>query len=332
MWVSWGRATSPLYLNKDRCWKMIEKAIPSHVNQRMKRTRRRENLSGYLFISPWIIGFILLMLGPMVFSLAISFFKWNMLGTPSFIGLDNYKRMFTTDPFYYKALGVTLTYVFITVPLQVIFAIVTAMLLNRITKGVKLLRAVFYLPSLVQGVALALIWTWLYNNDFGLINYFLSSLGLPKVEWLTNPHTALPALIIMAVWGIGSPMVLYLSAIKSVNSEYYEAASLDGAGSFRQFVNITLPMITPTILFNIITSLIASFQTVVQAYVMTGGGPAHSTYFYSLHVYESAFVHFEMGYSSAMAWVMFIVILAATGIIMKSSQYWVYYEADGSGK
>lgn len=303
----------------------------SALHQREKRKRRGDNLAGFMFISPWIVGFVFLMLGPMVFSFVISFFEWNMLGTPEYLGLDNYLHMFAKDPFYMRALAVTFTYVSITVPLQVIFAIVLAMLLNHAKRGVKVYRALFYLPSLVQGVALALIWQWMYNNDFGLINYLLSKFGVPKVEWLTNPDTALPSLMIMALWGIGSSMVLYLAAAQSVSSELYEAASIDGANAFRKFWSITLPMITPTILFNIITALIAAFQTVVQAYVMTGGGPAKATYFYSLHVYQSAFVHFEMGYSSAMAWVMFAFILIVVGLILKSSKYWVYYESEGGG-
>ncbi|MCM3699968.1 carbohydrate ABC transporter permease [Paenibacillus macerans] len=296
-----------------------------------RRKRRRENFAGLFFISPWLIGFLLLMLFPMMFSLVISFTEWNMVGSPEIIGIQNYVQMFTADPFYWNAMTVTFKYVFIMVPLQVIFAILIAVLLNRASYGIKLFRAVFYLPSLIQGVTLALIFSWMLNDDFGPVNYMLELAGLPRVHWLTDPNVALYALIFIALWGVGSPMVLYLSALRSVSSEYYEAADIDGAGPIRKFFNITLPLITPTILFNILTSLISAFQTIVLAFVLTGGGPANSTYFYSLHVYRNAFTHFKMGYASAMAWVMFVLIVLLTGLILKSSKYWVYYEADGGG-
>jgi len=301
-------------------------------NRSARRKRRNENLAGWLFVSPWLIGFVFLMLGPMLFSLAISFTEWNMVGMPKWIGLDNYIRMFTADPFYGQALTVTFKYVFLMVPLQVILAILLAVLLNRATVGIRFFRAVFYMPSLIQGVTLALIWAWMFNDDFGPINFFLERVGLPRVHWLTDPDVALYALVIVALWGVGSPMVLYLSALRTISSEYYEAADIDGAGPIRKFFGVTLPLLTPTILFNIITSLIAAFQTIVLAFVMTGGGPAQATYFYSLHVYRNAFTHFKMGYASAMAWVMFVLIVLLTGLILKSSKYWVHYEADGGGR
>lgn len=297
-----------------------------------RRKRRQENLAGLFFISPWVIGFLFLMLGPMMFSLAISFTEWNMVGTPKFIGFSNYIKMFTEDPFYFKSMFITFKYVFIMVPMQVIFAILIAVLLNRATYGIKFFRAVFYLPSLIQGVTLALIFSWMFNDDFGPVNYILEFVGLPRIHWLTDPNVALYSLILIGLWGVGSPMVLYLSALRSVSTDYYEAADIDGAGRLRKFFNITLPLITPTILFNILTSLIAAFQTIVLAFVLTGGGPANSTYFYSLHVYRNAFTHFKMGYASAMAWVMFILIVLLTGLILKSSKYWVHYEADGGGR
>lgn len=297
-----------------------------------RRKRWKENLAGWFFVSPWMFGFVFLMLGPMLFSLVISFTEWNMVGAPKFLGFDNYIRMFTSDPFYYRALAVTFKYVFLTVPLQVILAILIAVLLNRATVGIRFFRAVFYMPSLIQGVTLALIWGWMFNDDFGPINFFLEQVGLPRVHWLTDPNVSLYALVIVALWGVGSPMVLYLSALRTISSEYYEAADIDGAGRIRKFFSVTLPLLTPTVLFNIITSLIASFQTIVLAFVMTGGGPAESTYFYSLHVYRSAFTHFKMGYASAMAWVMFVMIVLLTGLILKSSKYWVHYEADGGGR
>lgn len=300
--------------------------------EREKKRQRKTNLEGFLFISPWIIGFLLLMLGPMVFSLVISFTEWNMLGTPVYVGIENYIRMFTADPFYYKSLEVTFKYVFVVVPLQVVIGILLAVLINQAARGIKVFRAIFYMPSLIQGVSLSLIWLWLYNNDFGPFNNILSQLGLPRIEWLTDPQMALNSLIIMAVWGVGAPTVLYLAALQNISADYYEAASIDGAGAVKQFMNITLPMLTPTILFNIITIIFVTFQQVVQAFVMTGGGPAYETYFYSLHVYRTAFVHFEMGYASAMAWVMFVLILVIVALILKTSKYWVHYEADRSDK
>lgn len=302
------------------------------MKRSFRRKRLRENAAGLFFISPWLIGFLLLMFGPMVFSLGISFTEWNMVGSPKFIGVENYIHMFTNDPFYFKSMIVTFKYVFLMVPLQVIFAILIAVLLNRATYGIKFFRSIFYLPSLIQGVTLALIFSWMLNDDFGPVNYMLELVGLPRVHWLTDPNVALYALIFIALWGVGSPMVLYLSALRSVSSEYYEAADIDGAGPVRKFFNITIPLITPTILFNILTSLISAFQTIVLAFVLTGGGPANSTYFYSLHVYRNAFTHFKMGYASAMAWVMFILIVLLTGLVLASSKYWVHYEDDGGGR
>lgn len=302
------------------------------LDRSARRRRRNDNLAGWLFVSPWLVGFAFLMLGPMLFSLAISFTEWNMTGRPKWIGPDNYIRMFTSDPFYYQALTVTFKYVAVLVPLQVVLAILLALLLNRATVGIRFFRAVFYMPSLIQGVTLALIWAWMFNDDFGPVNYILQRLGLPRVHWLTDPDVALYALVIVALWGVGSPMVLYLSALRTIPAEYYEAADIDGAGPVRKFFSVTLPLLTPTVLFNIITSLIAAFQTIVLAFVMTGGGPAQATYFYSLHVYRNAFTHFKMGYASAMAWVMFVLVVLLTGLILKSSKYWVHYEADGGGR
>lgn len=287
----------------------------------------RENGIGYLFISPWLFGFVFLMLGPLLFSLFVSFTEWNMAGAPTWIGVDHYVRMLTGDPFFYRALSVTFRYVAVMVPAQVALAMVLALLLNRAAFGIRLFRSLFYMPSLIQGVTLALIWAWMFNDDFGPINYALERLGLPRVHWLTDPNVALYSLVVVTLWGVGSPMVLYLSALRAISREYYEAAEIDGAGPIWTFFGVTLPLLTPTVLFNLITSLIAAFQTIVVAFVLTGGGPAYATYFYSLHVYRNAFVHFQMGYASALAWTMFVLIVLLTGLILKSSKYWVHYEA-----
>jgi len=306
-------------------------SVETALRRSVRRKRRIENMTGWFFIAPWLIGFAFLMLGPMLFSLAISFTEWNMVGAPKFLGLDNYAHMFANDPFYFKALTVTFKYVFIMVPFQVFLAIMLSVLLDRASYGIRFFRSMFYMPSLIQGVTLALVWGWMFNDDFGPINYFLELAGLPRVHWLTDPNVALYSLILVALWGVGSPMVLYLSALRTISTEYYEAAVIDGAGAVRKFFGITLPLLTPTILFNVITSLISAFQTIVLAFVLTGGGPAQSTYFYSLHVYRNAFTHFKMGYASAMAWVMFVAIVVLTGLILKSSKYWVHYEADRGG-
>lgn len=282
----------------------------------------------YLFILPWIIGFLVFTLGPLVLSFVMSFFDWSITGTPKFRGLGNYIEMFTTDdqaPL--KSLSISLKYAAIFVPLNMIIALVLAMLISQPVKGAKFFRTIFYIPAVISGVAVSIIFGWLLNGNYGVINYLLSLLGIDGPQWLVDPKWAIIAVIFASAFGVGSMMLIFYTDIKNIPIDLYEAAAIDGAGPARQFFSITLPMITPTILFNLITSIISSFQQVTLVMLLTNGGPMKSTYFYGLMTYNNAFKFHKLGYASANAWVMFIIILLLSALVFKSSDTWVFYES-----
>lgn len=281
----------------------------------------------YLFILPWIIGFLVFTLGPLVLSFVMSFFDWSITGTPKFRGLGNYIEMFTTDDQALKSLSISLKYAAIFVPLNMIIALVLAMLISQPVKGAKFFRAIFYIPAVISGVAVSIIFGWLLNGNYGVINYLLSLLGIDGPQWLVDPKWAIIAVIFASAFGVGSMMLIFYTDIKNIPIDLYEAAAIDGAGPVRQFFNITLPMITPTILFNLITSIISSFQQVTLVMLLTNGGPMKSTYFYGLMTYNNAFKFHKLGYASANAWVMFIIILLLSALVFKSSDTWVFYES-----
>lgn len=303
--------------------------------QKPKNTKGRSkfgehNAIGYLFISPWLIAFFLFTLIPIVASLVLSFTDFNVLN-PSraqFIGLDNFNRMFNEDRQYARAIIATLKYVVFAVPLRLIFALAVAMLLNTKRRGVGFYRAAFYAPSVVGGsIAVAVMWRQLFGNE-GLINFVLALLGIDGPNWLGQPDTAIWTLIILAAWQFGSPMLIFLAGLKNIPEQLYESASIDGANGWHQFWRITLPMLTPIIFFNLIMQIIAGFMVFTQAFIITGGRPLGSTLFYALYVYQRAFEHNEMGYASAMAWILLLVIAVLTALVFRSSSYWVHYEAD----
>ncbi len=299
----------------------------------IKKTKKRwDIIVPLLFIAPWIIGFLAFTLGPLLYSLFISFFDWPIVGEAKFIGLDNYKTMFTEDPLFWESLGVTIKFAALFVPLNIITALFLAILLNQKVKGYSFFRTFFYLPSVISGVALAMIWAWVYNGEYGILNYFLSLIGVKGPDWLNDPNWALIAMVIASLWGQGTMMLIFLAGLKAIPGELYEAASIDGANKIQQFFKITIPMLTPTILFNLITTIISAFQQLTLALVLTGGGPLKSTYFYAMYVYENAFKYFKMGYSSANAWFMFVIVLVLTLIVFKSSSAWVYYEGEVKNK
>lgn len=281
----------------------------------------------YLFILPWIIGFLVFTLGPLVLSFVMSFFDWSITGTPKFRGLGNYIEMFTTDDQVLKSLSISLKYAAIFVPLNMIIALVLAMLISQPVKGAKFFRTIFYIPAVISGVAVSIIFGWLLNGNYGVINYLLSLLGIDGPQWLVDPKWAIIAVIFASAFGVGSMMLIFYTDIKNIPIDLYEAAALDGAGPARQFFSITLPMITPTILFNLITSIISSFQQVTLVMLLTNGGPMKSTYFYGLMTYNNAFKFHKLGYASANAWVMFIIILLLSALVFKSSDTWVFYES-----
>ena len=280
----------------------------------------------YLFILPWIIGFLVFTLGPLIFSLIMSFYNWPITSEPTFVGIDNYKTMFTADPQFYKSIIITLKFAAIFVPLNLAIALILALLITQPLKGMKFFRTIFYLPAVVSGVAISIIWGWIFNSEYGILNYLLSFLGIEGPRWLVDPKWALLTIVIASAWGVGIMMLFFYTNIKGIPAELYEAAAIDGAGPFRQFFSITIPSITPTILFNVITSVIGALQQLTLVLLLTGGGPLKSTYFYGLYVYNNAFKHHQLGYASANAWFMFSVILVLTMLIFKTSSTWVFYE------
>lgn len=284
----------------------------------------RRTFEGYLFISPWIIGFVIFTAGALAGSFGISLTKFSMVGPPEYIGLGNYQYMFN-DEFFWKSLKVTLYYL-LNVPLNLVLGLLLALLLNQKIKGMSIFRTIFYLPSVTAGVAVALLWMWVFNPRYGVINVILAKIGIQGPAWLGSEVWAMPALIIMSIWGVGGGMLIYLGALQSIPTHLYEAATLDGAGGWRKFLNITVPMITPVLLLNLIIGVIASFQVFTQAFVMTKGGPNYATLFYVLYLYQQAFQWFNMGYAAALAWVLFLVILVFTFVILRTSSKWVYYE------
>ena len=306
----------------------------------------KRNLEGYLFASPWIVGFLIFTLGAMLFSLFLSFTRWDAqtpLHEIELVGLGNYKEMFLEDELFYKGFYNTAYYSFFSVPLRVMVALLLAVLLNQKVRGIAFFRTVFYLPSIVVGAATAVVWSWVFNPSYGVLNqvlhrinvlldrFYLGFINLPTPGWLESELWSKPALIVMSVWGLGSSMLIYLAGLQGVPAHLYEVADLDGASPFRKFWNITVPMITPTIFFNLVISVIGAFQVFTQVYVITVnhmGGPNNSTLVYVLYLYRKAFDELRMGYACALAWILFVVILLFTLLIIRSSALWVYYEGE----
>lgn len=290
--------------------------------------RQRENLAGWLWASPWILGFLIFTLGPMLTSVYFSFTDYPVISPPKWIGLGNYRFMLQEDNSVAQALKVTTIYAVVAIPLNLGLGFFLAILLNQPIKGIAIWRTVYYLPAVVSGVAVALLWQWIFNTDFGLANWLLSLVGIKGLRWLLDPNWALPSLIIMSIWGVGGGMIINLAGLQSVPTQLYEAAEIDGAGAFRRFWYVTVPMVSPVIFFNLIMGIIGALQAFTQAFIMTGGGPRQATYFYMLHLYNNAFQWLKMGYASALAWVLFFYILLWTLLVIRSSTAWVYYEGE----
>lgn len=288
-----------------------------------------DNTVGYLFALPFILGFLAFTVIPMIVSLYFSFTNYNLTSTPDWVGLRNYVRMFTGDSRFYNSVWVTLKYVLISVPLKLIFALFTAFLLTRKSRVVSVYRSVYYLPSLIGGsVAAVLVWKELFSSR-GAINTLLVNLGLDKVSFFGNPAYATIPLVLLSVWQFGSSMIIFAAGLKQIPASYYEAARIDGAGVIRQFFNITLPILSPVILFNLVMQTISGFMAFTQVFIISNGegGPRDATNFFALYVYNQAFKYFDMGYASAMAWVMLVIIAIITFIIFKTSNTWVFYES-----
>lgn len=289
---------------------------------------KQNNRAGYLFIAPWLIGFFLFGLIPLVMSFGLAFTDYDILQGGDFVGLANFERMFFQDVRYARSVVATFRYVFISVPLRLTFALGIAMLLNTKRRGVYWYRAAYYIPSVIGGsVAVAVMWRQLFGRE-GLINALAEMLGFARVNWFGNPETAIWTLIFLAVWQFGSPMLIFLAGLRQIPQEMYESASIDGANGWQKFLWITLPLLTPIIFFNLVMQLIAGFKVFTQAFIVTGGAPLDTTLFYSLYLYNRGFANYQMGYAAAMAWVMLLVIAVLTAISFKFSSYWVYYETD----
>jgi multiple sugar transport system permease protein len=287
-----------------------------------------QNAPGYLFLLPWFIGFFGLTLGPMVSSLYLSFTNFDLLTPPQWVGTANYLRIFTADPKFAKSMQVTFMFVIFSVPLKLAFALGVALLLNRGMRGLPLYRAVFYLPSLLgASVAIAVLWRTLFAGD-GLVNDFLLNFGIQGPSWISNPRYSLWTLIILAVWQFGSPMIIFLAGLRQIPQDMYEAASLEGAGKWRVFWKITLPMLTPVVFFNAIIQTIEGFKSFTPAFIISGGtgNPINSTLFYTLYLYQEAFEFFRMGYASALAWILLVIVALFTGFSFLTSKYWVHYD------
>jgi pectin-derived oligosaccharide transport system permease protein len=293
---------------------------------------KKENIAGYLFLLPWFLGLTIFMVGPVAASLYLSFTDYNLIGAPQWTGIQNYLTMFTNTD-WRDALRVTFVYVVVSVPLKLLFALLLAMLLKEGLQGLGLFRAVYYIPSLLGGsVAIALLWRKLFDSD-GVVNQVFNLIGIhATTSWISTPNTAIYTLVILAIWQFGSPMLIFLAGLKQIPKEYYEAASTDGAGPLRRFLTITLPMITPILFFNLILQMVGAFQAFTPAFIVSGGtgGPDNATLFYTLLVYREGFGYLHMGYASAMAWFLLVIIAIFTSIAFLTSRYWVFY-ADEKG-
>lgn len=293
---------------------------------------RREEWAGWLMVSPWVIGIVVWTLGPFAASAWFSLTDYAILRKAAFVGLENFRRMLFEDPLFWISLKVTTVYAVVSIPLHIVLGLFLAMLLNARIYGLAWLRTIYYLPAVLSGVAVSFLWIWVFSADWGVLNLGLGLLGIKGPNWLTSQAWALPALMIMSLWGVGGGLVIYLAGLQGVPTELYEAAEVDGANNWHRFWNITLPMISPVILFQLIMGIIGALQTFTQGYVMTGGGPNNATLFYMLYLWRNAFQNLKMGYASALAWAIFVYIMVLTLVVLRSSQAWVFYTGEVKGR
>lgn len=293
--------------------------------RRMSAARRRDLRDGLIFTSPFLLGVLTLWIGPMLYSLYLVTQDWNIITPPEYVGLRNFQRLFE-DPLVAKSLGNTAYFTFIGVPLQLIVAFVLALMLNQNVRGLSIYRTVYYLPSITPAVAFAVVWIQILNPEFGVLNSILGWFGVAPIKWLFDPAWAKPAFILMTLWLTGFQMVIFLAGLQGVPKELNEAASIDGANTWRRFWNVTVPIISPVIFFNLVIGIIGSFQVFTSAFIITDGGPQDSTLFMVLYIYRNAFEYFKMGYAATLAWALFLIIMIFTAIQFFLSNRWVYYE------
>ncbi len=304
------------------------------VARRGMSLRNRESIAGYLFLTPWLIGLLCFVVGPMIASAYFSFTNYDVVNTPKFVGFKNFTEIFSKDRLFWPSLMLTFRYAIIVVPLSLLGSLLAAMLLNQALKGTVIFRTFFFMPHLTPIAASAVLWAWLFNPDVGPINYFIrNNLGIENAPGRSrDPHWAMTGLIIMAMWGAigGNTMLIFLAGLQGIPQELYEAASIDGANAWAKFRNVTVPLLTPTIFFNLVLGIIGALRVFTAAFVATQGGPVYATHFYALYIYEKAFRYFEMGYASALAWIFFFIMFVFTFIQFRASRSWVYYAGEGN--
>ncbi|HWQ13794.1 MAG TPA: sugar ABC transporter permease [Roseiflexaceae bacterium] len=313
--------------------KILEKpgGVAAPAARRRGGLHGREALHAYVFMAPAILGLLLFTLGPVVASLLLSFTEYNLLTDPEWVGLANYAEMFQ-EPLFWQALRVSAIYSVVSVPLGLALALWLAVLLNHKLRGRMFFRSVYYLPTVISGVGVAMLWRWLFNAEFGIINVLLGKVGIDGPAWLLDKNWALPALIITSLWGVGGTTLIFLAGLQGIPQELYEAAEIDGAGRWSQFRSVTLPLLSNVTFFNLVLGIIGALQVFTDAFVITGGGPNHATLFLSVYLYQHGFKFLRMGYAASIAWFMFIVVLVLTLLVFKSSPLWVYYESERRGR
>lgn len=297
--------------------------------RRMSPRVRREAWEGYLSVSPWIIGFLLFTSGPILATIYFGFTQWSLIEPSIWVGLHNYVRMFTRDILFWQALKVTAYFVLLSLPLKLIFGLALALLLNLKVKGMNVYRTIFYIPAVISGVSVSLLWMWLLQPDTGVVNSLLSMVGIEGPGWFWDPAWALPAVASMSIWRVGGAAVIYLAGLQNIPPHLYEAGRIDGASRWQSFWKITLPLLTPTLFFQLIIELIESFKVFTEAFVITRGGPLKATYFYLLYFFEEAFQNFNMGYASALILILIAIIMSLTIFVNYTSKRWVYYAGEG---
>lgn len=297
----------------------------------MSGIARKEAIAGYIAISPWLLGFLIFQLVPILAALYISSTEWRILSVPEFIGLRNFDKLLFNDDLFWQSIKVTVIYVIFRVPFSAMLSLALALLMNQQLAGRRLFRTIYYLPAVIPLVAVSMMWIWIFNPEYGVMNSIIRVFGIEGPQWIHSSRWALPALIIMSLWQVGTGMVIFLAGLQGIPAHLYEAATIDGANTWQKFLSITLPMLSPVVLFALVMNVIGSFQIFTQAYIMTGGGPGNATLFLVLYIYRNAFEWFHMGYAAALAWVLFLVVLIISIAMLRSSERWVHYEGRMGG-
>ncbi len=292
----------------------------------LKTNRQREAMYGWLFALPAIIGFVVFDFGPMFASVLISFTEWNGVTPPKWVGISNYEEIAFRDDLFMLSLRITTIFAFVSIPLNLVTGFLLALLLNQKIRGQALMRTLYYLPSIVPLVAVAALWRWIFLKRFGLLDIGLAMIGIQAPDWLGDPNWVLPAFVVMGLWGVGGGMLINLAGLQGIPTDLYDAASIDGANAVQRLFNVTIPMMTPLILFNLVMGIIGGLQVFVVAFVMTAGGPNNASLFYMLHLYRNAFEYFRLGYGSSLALILFLYIVVLSALVFRSSTAWVYYE------